>query len=77
MSQFAHHPPTAFNTMPATAPPADSLRLPGRAGECLIKESNPLDPVASEPLSHAGQVLTSDLSINELALLGTDSNLTN
>jgi uncharacterized protein YbjQ (UPF0145 family) len=32
-------------------------------------ESNPLDPVASEPLSHAGQVFTSDLSINEFALL--------
>jgi hypothetical protein len=32
-------------------------------------ESNPLDPVASEPLSHAGQVFTSDLSTNEFALL--------
>ncbi len=32
-------------------------------------ESNPLDPVASEPLSHAGQVFKSDLSINEFALL--------
>ena len=32
-------------------------------------ESNPLDPVASEPLSHAGQVFTSDLSINEFALM--------
>jgi hypothetical protein len=32
-------------------------------------ESNPLDPVASEPPSHAGQVFTSDLSINEFALL--------
>jgi hypothetical protein len=32
-------------------------------------ESNPLDPVASERLSHAGQVFTSDLSINEFALL--------
>jgi hypothetical protein len=31
-------------------------------------ESNPLDPVASEPQSHAGQVFTSDLSINEFAL---------
>ena len=32
-------------------------------------EGNPLDPVASERLSHAGQVWTSDLSINEFALL--------
>jgi hypothetical protein len=32
-------------------------------------ESNPLDPAASEPLSHAGQVFTSDLSTNEFALL--------
>jgi uncharacterized protein YbjQ (UPF0145 family) len=32
-------------------------------------EPNPLDPVASERLSHAKQVFTSDLSINEFALL--------
>jgi uncharacterized protein YbjQ (UPF0145 family) len=32
-------------------------------------EGTPLDPVASERLSHAGQVWTSDLSINEFALL--------
>jgi hypothetical protein len=31
-------------------------------------QPNPLDPVASERLSHAGQVFTSDLSINEFAL---------
>ncbi|MDT5145952.1 MAG: hypothetical protein QOC58_597 [Mycobacterium sp.] len=32
-------------------------------------QPNPLDPVASERLSHAGKVFTSDLSINEFALL--------
>ncbi len=31
--------------------------------------SNELDPVASERLSHAGKIFTSDLSINEFALL--------
>ena len=31
--------------------------------------STPLDPVASERLSHADKVFTSDLSINEFALL--------
>jgi hypothetical protein len=32
-------------------------------------QPNALDPVASERLSHAGKVFTSDLSINEFALL--------
>src|ERR1700758_405007 len=32
-------------------------------------DANPIDPVASERLSHAGKVFTSDLSINEFALL--------
>src|ERR1700722_11414169 len=32
-------------------------------------QPNSLDPVASERLSHAGKVFTSDLSINEFALL--------
>ena len=32
-------------------------------------QPNPLDPVATERLSHAGKVFTSDLSINEFALL--------
>ena len=32
-------------------------------------QPNPLDPVASERLSHAGKIFTSDLSINEFALL--------
>ena len=32
-------------------------------------QPNPLDPVASERLSHADKVFTSDLSINEFALL--------
>jgi uncharacterized protein YbjQ (UPF0145 family) len=32
-------------------------------------QPNTLDPVASERLSHAGKVFTSDLSINEFALL--------
>lgn len=32
-------------------------------------QPNPLDPVASERLSHAAKVFTSDLSINEFALL--------
>ena len=32
-------------------------------------QPTPLDPVASERLSHAGKVFTSDLSINEFALL--------
>src|SRR5260370_34514834 len=32
-------------------------------------QPNPLDPVASERLSHAGKAFTSDLSINEFALL--------
>src|SRR2546423_11489066 len=31
--------------------------------------SNPIDPVANERLSHAGKLFTSDLSINEFALL--------
>src|ERR1700752_3077365 len=38
-------------------------------GSWAMVEGNPLDPVASERLSHAGQVWTSDLSINEFALL--------
>jgi uncharacterized protein YbjQ (UPF0145 family) len=32
-------------------------------------EPNKLDPVASERLSHAGKIFTSDLSINEFAIL--------
>ena len=32
-------------------------------------QSSPLDPVASERLSHADRMFTSDLSINEFALL--------
>src|ERR1700739_3724252 len=32
-------------------------------------DANPIDPVASERLSHAGQEFPSDLSINEFALL--------
>src|SRR6201995_6057475 len=32
-------------------------------------QPNPLDPVASERLSHADKLFTSDLSINEFALL--------
>src|SRR5271167_2688158 len=35
----------------------------------MTMEPNQLDPVASERLSHAGKVFTSDLSINEFALL--------
>jgi uncharacterized protein YbjQ (UPF0145 family) len=35
----------------------------------VTMQPNPLDPVASERLSHAGKVFTSDLSINEFALL--------
>src|SRR6202007_3247551 len=38
-------------------------------GSWAMVEGNPLDPVASERLSYAGQVWTSDLSINEFALL--------
>ena len=34
-----------------------------------MAESNSLDPVAAERLSHAGRIFTSDLSINEFALL--------
>ena len=32
-------------------------------------QPSPLDPVAGERLSHAGKLFTSDLSINEFALL--------
>jgi uncharacterized protein YbjQ (UPF0145 family) len=43
--------------------------LCGNRRRVLTMQPNPLDPVASERLSHAGKVFTSDLSINEFALL--------
>ena len=35
----------------------------------MTTQPSPLDPIASERLSHANKVFTSDLSINEFALL--------
>src|SRR5271168_4443090 len=43
--------------------------LCGNRRRVLTMQPTPLDPVASERLSHAGKVFTSDLSINEFALL--------
>src|SRR5271168_860388 len=43
--------------------------LCGNRRRVLTMQPTPLDPVASERLSHAKKVFTSDLSINEFALL--------